>query len=142
LRHNSGLENEVTGLTSGARHLEPAAIERLAAYAGDWTVLLDHTSRIVYELGSRSAIGAGPEAVSSIGRRIAAFVHPEDILLAVDKMEESLSKPGSELAFEIRAGSPEHGWRMVDVLAVNCLNDARLDGVILRTRVKGAGDTG
>jgi hypothetical protein len=129
-------------LTSSARHLEPAAVERLAAYAGDWTVLLDHTSRIVYELGSRSAIGAGPQDISSIGRRIAAFVHPDDILLAVDKMEESLSRPGSELAFEIRAGSPEDGWRNVNVLAVNCLNDPRLDGVILRTRVNAAREAG
>jgi hypothetical protein len=122
-------------LTSSARNLEPAAVERMAAYAGDWTVLLDHTSRIVYELGSRSAIGAGSGDISSIGRRIAAFVHPEDMMLAVDKMEESLSRPGSELSFEIRAGSLEDGWRKVEVLAVNCLNDVRLDGVILRTRV-------
>jgi hypothetical protein len=31
---------------------------------------------------------------------------------------------------------------MVDVLAVNCLNDARLDGVILRTRLVSAGEAG
>jgi hypothetical protein len=118
-----------------ARTLEPAAIQRLAAYAGDWTVLLDHTSRIVYELGSRGSIGAGPPDVSSIGRRIAAFVHPDDVLFAVDRMEESLSGLGSEIAFEIRAGSPEGGWRTVEVLAINCLNDSSLDGVILRTRL-------
>jgi hypothetical protein len=122
-------------LTRSERYLEPAAVERVAAYAGDWTVLLDNTSRIVYELGSRSAIGAGPDDVSSIGRRIAAFVHPDDLVLAVDKMEESLSRPGSELSFDIRAGTPDDGWRTVQVLAVNCMNDAQLDGVILRTRL-------
>lgn len=57
------------------------------------------------------------------------------MVLAVDKMEESLSRPGSEVSFEIRAGSPEEGWRKVQVLAVNCLDDARIDGVILRARM-------
>jgi hypothetical protein len=115
------------------RRLHPEAIQRLAAQGGHWTVLLDNTSRIVYEVGSRSAIGAGPRDVSSIGRRIAAFVHPDDMVFAVDRMEESLSRFGSEVRFEIRAGSPEDGWRKVDVLAINCLDDASLDGVILRT---------
>jgi hypothetical protein len=122
-------------LEKHARTLQPAAVQRLATYAGDWTVLLDHTSRIVYELGSRSAIGAGPPDISSVGRRIAAFVHPDDVLFAVDRMEESLSRLGSEIAFEIRAGSVEDGWRTVEVLAVNCLNDSSLNGVILRTRL-------
>jgi hypothetical protein len=117
------------------RNLNPAGIQRMAAYAGGWTVLLDTASRIVYEIGSRNAIEAGAGDVSSIGRRIAAFVHPDDMVFAVDRMEESLSRPGSEIAFEIRAGSAEGGWRMVDVLAVNCMNDASLDGVILRTRL-------
>ena len=124
------------------RDLEPAAIQRLAAYDGDWTVLLDHTSRIVYELGSRSAIGAGPSDISSIGRRIAAFVHPDDVLFAVDRMEESLSRLGSEIEFEIRAGSSEDGWRTVEVLAINCLHDPSLDGVILRTRLARADEPG
>jgi hypothetical protein len=79
-------------LEKHARTLQPAAVQRLATYAGDWTVLLDYTSRIVYELGSRSAIGAGPPDVSSVGRRIAAFVHPDDVLFAVDRMEESFSR--------------------------------------------------
>jgi hypothetical protein len=112
----------------------------LVDYAGDWTVLLDNTSRIVYELGSRSAIGAGPHDVASIGRRIAAFVHPDDMSFAVDRMEESLSQVNSQVAFEIRAGSPEDGWRKVDVLAVNCLNDPALDGIILRTRLAPGSD--
>lgn len=109
----------------------------MSAYGGVWTVLLDHSSRIVYEIGSRSAIGGDPEPVSSIGRRIAAFVHPDDMVLAVGKMEASLSAPGTEIAFEIRAGSQDSGWRIVDVLAVNCLHDPSIDGVILRVRLTG-----
>ena len=76
------------------RRLDPPALSKMAAYGGARTVLLDHTSRIVYELGSRSALGIHSEPVSSIGRRIAAFVHPDDMLLAVDKMEQSLSTAG------------------------------------------------
>ncbi len=124
------------------RQLRPAAVQRLVDYAGDWTVLLDNTSRIVYELGSRSAIGAGPPDVSSIGRRIAAFVHPDDMVFAVDKMEESLSRLNSEIRFEIRAGSSDDGWREVEVLAVNCMGDAALDGVILRVRLPKAREAG
>ena len=112
----------------------------MAEHAADWTVLLDTTSRIVYELGSRGAIGAGPPDVSSIGRRIAAFVHPDDISFAVDRMEESLSRTASVISFEIRAGSPEESWRRVAVVAVNCMHDPSLDGVILRIQSAAAGE--
>lgn len=112
----------------------------MARFAGGWTFLIDEMSRIVFELGSRDAVFGGEPGASSIGRRIAAFVHPDDIEFAVDRMEESLSQPGSEVAFEIRAGLAEVGYRTVDVLAVNCFNDPLLNGVILRVTVS-HGDT-
>jgi len=54
------------------------------------------------------------------------------MVLATDKMANSLSELGSRIAFEIRAGLGETGYRMVDVLAVNCFHDRFLNGVILR----------
>ena len=113
------------------RRLDAAALEILLGYSAGWTVLLDEQSRIVYEHGSRDAIFGGPGTTSSIGRRIAAFVHPDDLLLAVDRMEESLSKPGSEVRFEIRAGLAETGYGTVDVQAVNRFDHPRLNGVIV-----------
>jgi PAS domain-containing protein len=113
------------------RHLESEALLTLASYAGDWTVLLDHTGRIVYELGSCDVLFGGDERIS-IGRPIVAFVHPDDMTLATDMMADSLSEPGSQIAFEIRAGLGETSYRIVDVLAVNCFHDRLLNGVILR----------
>jgi PAS domain-containing protein len=114
------------------RHLAPEALVTLASYAGDWTVLLDHSGRIVYELGSCAALFGGEEKTVSIGRRITAFVHAEDMTVAADKMADSLSEVGSQIAFEIRAGLGEASYRTVDVLAVNCFHDRFLNGVILR----------
>jgi hypothetical protein len=104
----------------------------LASYVGDWTVLLDQTGRIVYELGWCDALFGGEGQTTSIGRHITTFVHPDDMTLAMDKMADSLSELGSQIAFEIRAGLGETSYRTVDVLAVNCFHDRHLNGVILR----------
>jgi hypothetical protein len=114
------------------RHLGPEALVTLESYLGDWTVLLDQTARIVYEIGSCDTLFGGEAQTTSIGRRITAFVHPDDMVLATDKMADSLSELGSHVAFEIRAGLGETGYRTVDVLAVNCFHDHFLNGVILR----------
>lgn len=116
------------------RYLESEALVTLASYAVDWTVLLDHTGRIVYELGSCGALFGGEEKAVSIGRRITAFVHPDDMTLAADKMADSLSEVGSQIAFEIRAGLGVASYRTVDVLSVNCFHDGFVNGVILRMR--------
>jgi hypothetical protein len=125
------------------RHLASEALVTLQSYAGDWTVLLDHTGRIVYELGSCDVLFRGEEQ-TSIGRPIIAFVHPDDMTLATDMMADSLSEPGSHITFEIRAGLGESSYCMVDVLAVNCFHDRLLNGVILRVtrRAVSAGLTG
>ena len=114
------------------RHLGTEALVTLGSYLGDWTVLLDQTGRIVYELGSCDALFGGTAQTSSIGRHITTFVHPHDMTLATDKMADSLSELGSQIAFEIRAGLRETSYRTVDVLAVNCFHDRFLNGVILR----------
>jgi hypothetical protein len=115
-----------------ARELDTAGIAQLAAFGGDWTMLLDDTSAIVYELGTRDRVFGGEQQMSSIGRRIAAFVHPDHIIQAVDRMEESLAAPGSRVRFEITAGAGDGTWRTVSVLAVNLLDDPHLNGVVLR----------
>ena len=52
--------------------------------------------------------------------------------LATDKMADSLTEVGSQIAFEIRAGLGEASYRRVDVLAANYFHDRFLNGVILR----------
>lgn len=118
------------------RRLGSKGTERLARYASDWTVLLDETGRILHELGSRDTIFGGDGATSSIGRRIAAFVHPEDLTLAVDRMADSLSAIGSEVRFQIRAGLPELGYRSVYVAAINRFDDPILNGLIVAVSSK------
>ena len=86
----------------------------------------------MYEVGSCDTLFGGEEQGTSIGRRITAFVHPDDMTLAADKMADSLSEIGSRIAFEIRAGLGDATYRTVDVLAVNCFDDRFLNGVILR----------
>ena len=136
-RHSSqrtakrSLDVRVGGVKTERRHLESEALVTLASYVGDWTVLLDEKARIVYELGSCDVLFGG-EGRTSIGRRITAFVHPDDMELATDKMADSLSKVGSQVVFEIRAGLGDSSYRKVDVLAVNCFHDRFLNGVILR----------
>jgi PAS domain-containing protein len=116
--------------------MDTAAVATIASHHRAWTVVLDETSRIVYEVGTRDRVFGGTAATSSIGRRIAAFVHPEDIELAVDRMEESLAHSRSDISFEIRAGA-DGNWRRVGVRAVNLLDDEGVNGIILAVWLPG-----
>jgi PAS domain-containing protein len=118
----------------GAKHarvMDKAALATIGSYHRAWTVVLDDTSRIVYEIGTRDQLFGGEPKTSSIGRRIAAFVQPDDIALAVDRMEESLARSRSDISFEIRAGGGDGRWRAVNVRAVNLLDDESVNGIVL-----------
>lgn len=127
-----------------ARPMDTVALATIAAYHHTWTVVLDDASRIVFEVGTRDLLFGGPPA-SSIGRRIAAFVHPDDIAFAVDRMEESLALPLSDISFEIRAGDGGDGydgWKRVAVRAVNLFDDEDVNGIILAVWVPEASPPG
>lgn len=121
-----------TAVAPNRRQLVPAALERISSFGGDWSVLLNEMGRIVHERGSCRAVFGGPKDVSSIGRHIVSFVHPLDMTLATDMMEQSLSALGSQVAFDIRAGLGDGVWTRVEILAVNCFDDPGLNGIILR----------
>lgn len=117
------------------RQLDAEALRRLAFYEGEWTVLLNHDARIVYELGTCDRVFGGPGGTSSTGRHITSFVCPDEMGLAFDKMAESLASLGSEVAFRIRAGRGDGQWQEVDVLAINRFDDAHINGMVLRTNL-------
>ena len=114
------------------RELGAKGVERLAALHGDWTVLLNHEARIVYEVGVRENVFGGATPSSSIGRHILSFVCPDDMQLAFDKMEAALIAVGVEVHFQIRARSGGAPWRAVDVVAVNRFDDPHLNAMVLR----------
>jgi hypothetical protein len=118
--------------------LDTASVAIVAAHHRLWTMVLDDASRIVYELGTRDLVFGGDRQTSSIGRRIAAFVHPDDINLAVDRMEESLATTRSDISFEIRAGDRPDRWRQVSVRAVNLLDHEGVNGIILAVWLPGS----
>ena len=114
-----------------ARSMDTAAVAIIARYHLAWTMVLDETSRIVYEMGTRDLVFGGEPRTSSIGRRIARFVHPDDMAHAVDRMEESLAASRSDIGFEIRAGDDGLRWQTVSVRAVNLLDDESVNGIVL-----------
>lgn len=132
------------GRTKPGRPMDTVALATVASYHRTWTMVLDDTSRIVFEVGTRDLLFGGPPT-SSIGRRIAAFVHPDDIAFAVDRMEESLALPLSDISFEIRAGDGGDGydgWKRVAVRAVNLFDDEDVNGIILAVWLPGGSPPG
>jgi hypothetical protein len=134
----SCLNRMATGREKPARLMDTSAVATIASFHRSWTMVLDDASRIVYELGTRDLVFGGSEVTPSIGRRIAAFVHPDDIGLAVDRMEESLATTRSDISFEIRAGDDGESWRTVAVRAVNLLDDEMVNGIILAVWLPGS----
>jgi hypothetical protein len=127
-----------TGREKPGRLMDTRALATIASFHRTWTMVLDGTSRIVYELGTRDLVFGGSKRTPSIGRRIAAFVHPDDIVLAVDRMEESLTASRSDISFEIRAGDDGDRWRTVAVRAVNLLDNDAVNGIILAVGLPGS----
>jgi hypothetical protein len=134
----SCLNRMATGREKPARLMDTSAVATIASFHRSWTMVLDDASRIVYELGTRDLVFGGSEVTPSIGRRIAAFVHPDDIGLAVDRMEESLATTRSDISFEIRAGDDGESWRTVAVRAVNLLDEEMVNGIILAVWLPGS----
>ena len=119
------------------------AAEVLRETQARFTALVEQSSDIICLLGATGRIRyASPAAQRILGydptagseQRFIELVHPDDIPEATAGYEELLRNPGSARSFQIRLVDHEGGWRHMEVLATNRLDDDTVRGVVANVR--------
>jgi diguanylate cyclase (GGDEF)-like protein/PAS domain S-box-containing protein len=119
------------------------AAEVLRETQARFTALVEQSSDIICLLGATGRIRyASPAAQRILGyvptpgteQRFVELVHPDDIPQATAGYEELLRSPGASRSFQIRLVDNEGGWRHMEVLATNRLDDDAIRGVVANVR--------
>ncbi len=131
---------EVTGREAALR-IELAgrrSEERLSALiknSSDIVCVLDAESSVRWVSPSmQSTLGHDPEAL--VDHDLTELVHPEDVRRVHALVSAiALQPPGQRSLVEFRIGSAgEEGWRDVEALAVNLLEEEAVEGIVLNMR--------
>jgi diguanylate cyclase (GGDEF)-like protein/PAS domain S-box-containing protein len=105
----------------------------LVQNASDIALLSDRDSRITYASPSiKKVFGYEPEEI--LGQTRWAFIHPDDMGLAVAAWEAAITSTEPVAPIEYRARHADGSWRWVEVIMGNLLDDPAVEGVVLNIR--------
>ncbi|MBV8160262.1 MAG: EAL domain-containing protein [Acidimicrobiia bacterium] len=105
----------------------------LVQNASDLAILCDRDANIRYVSPSiKKVFGYEPESV--LGNQRWAFIHPDDLDLAVAAWEMAVTTEDAVAPIEYRARHSDGSWRWVEVLMGNLLDDPAVEGVVLNIR--------
>ena len=98
----------------------------------EFITVIDEQGEVKYwnHPSSESDVFDPSEILSSSGFE---FIHPEDREEAQEMFSEALQNPDEEFKVEVR-GKTKEGWRWFEAIAVNCLNDSEIEGIIISGR--------
>ena len=101
--------------------------------ASDVYSILDRDGRITYASPSiEGVLGYAPEAVE--GRPAVELIHPDDRADVLEFYEDLLTEPGLERRAEYRVRHRDGGWRVVESVAQNLLEEHFIEGIVVSSR--------
>jgi diguanylate cyclase (GGDEF)-like protein len=106
----------------------PRLEQVLRSIEGESWVVVNRDGTVLYGVGHALA-GRGARE----GTHIADFVHPDDLPRALDGISRVLSEPDVTFVDRVRLVLADGSHRVVDVTAVNRLDDPVVAGVVVRT---------
>ena len=99
----------------------------------DGITLLDEKGIIRYTSPAiRPIFGYDPADV--IGKDVLGLIHPEDATIAQDKLRRTLARPGEDISWRSRFLAADRSIRVVEVNAVNRLDDPSVRSVVVNYR--------
>lgn len=110
-----------------------ARFRALIQYSTDIIVMVDADGTLRY--GSPAALlvlGYEPEAL--LGTSALALVHPDDLDVAALALADCASRPGVAPPATFRARHADGGWRWVESVGNNLLDDPSVGGLVLTAR--------
>lgn len=116
-----------------AREASARRFHAMIEHISDGVSLVGGDGKVLWQSPSASRMfGYPPDEV--LGRSSLEFVHPDDAAQLAPVFAELLSTPGKTVTAEIRVRPKGEGWRWVEVVGTNLLNDPDLGAVVMNYR--------
>ena len=106
----------------------------LPSTSSDPIVVYDDQAKLIYASPAVERV-LGFHSVAEVNQNILEMVHPDDQERCVANLMRALSNPGVNPPAVYRVRTSSSGaWRSLEVIATNCLEDPRIEGVVLNLR--------
>ena len=107
------------------RSLIENALDTITILAADGTITYESP-------GVQRVLGFAPEEL--VGTRIFEHVHPDDLRLVREVFRRGEGKPGLTESLEVRVRHRDGGWRTLEAVGKNLLDDSTVGGVVVNAR--------
>jgi PAS domain S-box-containing protein/putative nucleotidyltransferase with HDIG domain len=116
-----------------ALHEREQRFRSLIENASDLIAVLDAQGTIRYESPSvERLLGYRPEEL--IGKRLATYVHPDDMSIVDGFMAEAEQQPRIPTAAEFRIRHRDGSWRVLSTMGNNLTDDPGVRGIVMNAR--------
>jgi len=138
-------ENQIEAISMVARDLSElkAAEQRVEASEIRLAALVEHASDLVCVADDVGRVIYASPAVARVlnlsaseleGTPVFDLVHPDDRENLIGKMEEIVNTPGISPSLEARVAHADGGWRHMEVVTTNLLNNPAVSGIVINAR--------
>ena len=138
-------ENQIEAISMVARDLSElkAAEQRVEASEIRLAALVEHASDLVCVADDVGRVIYASPAVARVlnlsaseleGTPVFDLVHPDDREDLMGKMEEIVNTPGISPSLEARVAHADGGWRHMEVVTTNLLNNPAVSGIVINAR--------
>ena len=131
----SMVARDLSELKAAEQRVEASEI-RLAAlveHASDLVCVADDVGRVIYASPAVARV-LNLSASELEGTPVFDLVHPDDREDLMGKMEEIVNTPGISPSLEARVAHADGGWRHMEVVTTNLLNNPAVSGIVINAR--------
>jgi diguanylate cyclase (GGDEF)-like protein/PAS domain S-box-containing protein len=131
----SMVARDLSELKAAEQRVEASEI-RLAAlveHASDLVCVADEVGRVIYASPAVARV-LNLSASELEGTPVFDLVHPDDRENLIGKMQEIVNTPGISPSLEARVAHADGGWRHMEVVTTNLLNNPAVSGIVINAR--------
>ncbi|MET0422534.1 MAG: sensor domain-containing diguanylate cyclase, partial [Actinoplanes sp.] len=101
--------------------------------ASDIILIVDQGGLFTYASPAlHRVLGLSIDAV--VGTSVIDVLHPDDVPLARDVLVRAAAEPGTGVSWQARARHSDGGWRWLEIISTDRLDDPSVEGVIANAR--------
>jgi diguanylate cyclase (GGDEF)-like protein/PAS domain S-box-containing protein len=108
-------------------------LRMLVRNSGDVIVVLDEKAQLIYANPAAERI-LGFQTADEVSPEIFDLIHPDDREAAALAFLRDISEPGTHPPAVYRIQTASGGWRFLEIVATNCMEDPAVQGVVLNAR--------
>jgi PAS domain S-box-containing protein len=105
----------------------------LVENSADAMALLDGDGTVRFVTGAIERI-SGFAAAELMGTNLADRVHPDDVTMVAEALEDCAREPGNRIAIEYRAFHRDGAWQRQELIGVNRLDDPAVRAIVVNYR--------